>query len=223
MADTTKVAKKQCNKCKVNLPVSHFRTTRAETLTKQCIKCLDFAKEQRERQKCEHGKRRSNCKECGGGSICEHGRERSKCKECGGASICEHNRLRQDCKECGGASICEHNIQRVSCKECDPNGYLAQTVRSRVRDALKNNRELSSQEHLDCDIQTFREHIEAQFKDGMSWENHGEWHIDHVIPIKYKEDGEEPSLEVVMERLHYSNTQPLWAVENISKGNRFIG
>jgi hypothetical protein len=36
-------------------------------------------------QNCEHGRRRSQCKECGGGSICEHGRRRSDCKECGGS------------------------------------------------------------------------------------------------------------------------------------------
>jgi hypothetical protein len=51
-------------------------------------------------RKCEHGRRRTNCKECGGGSICEHGRERSKCKECGGSQICEHGRERCKCKEC---------------------------------------------------------------------------------------------------------------------------
>ena len=58
-------------------------------------------------RKCEHGRIRYNCKDCGGGSICEHGRIRSQCKECGGASICEHGRRRRECKECGGASICE--------------------------------------------------------------------------------------------------------------------
>jgi hypothetical protein len=67
---------------------------------------------------CEHGRLRSRCKECGGGGICEHGRERSKCKECGGASICEHGRRRHRCKECGGASLCEHGRQRSMCKEC---------------------------------------------------------------------------------------------------------
>ena len=35
-------------------------------------------------KKCEHGRRRSVCKECGGSGICEHGRQRSQCKECGG-------------------------------------------------------------------------------------------------------------------------------------------
>ena len=60
----------------------------------------------RHRGPCEHGvKYRSKCKVCG---ACPHGRRRTQCKECGGASICEHGRLRFQCKECGGASICEH-------------------------------------------------------------------------------------------------------------------
>ena len=52
--------------------------------------------------KCEHGRQRSQCKDCGGGSICEHGRVRSVCKECRGGSICEHGRVRSRCKDCGG-------------------------------------------------------------------------------------------------------------------------
>ena len=67
---------------------------------------------------CPHGRRRSQCKECGGSGICEHGRQRNKCKECGGSSICEHGRERSKCKECGGSQICEHGRRRHGCKEC---------------------------------------------------------------------------------------------------------
>ena len=74
------------------------------------------------RVKCAHGRQRSQCKECGGGSICEHDRLRSRCKDCGGASICEHDRLRSQCKECGGSGICEHGRQRSQCKECGGSG-----------------------------------------------------------------------------------------------------
>ena len=74
----------------------------------QCKVCL----------KCEHGRNRYACKECGGSRFCEHGRQRSRCKECGGASICEHGRIRYQCKECGGSGICEHGRERYSCKEC---------------------------------------------------------------------------------------------------------
>eukprot|EP01044_Picomonas_judraskeda_P004119 COSAG03_NODE_356_length_8629_cov_11.099965_5_plen_1197_part_00 len=77
-------------------------------------RCISDGKQWR----CEHGRVRSRCKECGGAGICEHGRRRSVCKECGGASICEHGRVRSQCKECGGAGICEHGRQRHHCKEC---------------------------------------------------------------------------------------------------------
>ena len=67
---------------------------------------------------CEHGRRRSRCKECGGSGLCEHGRERRRCKECGGSGLCKHGRERSRCKECGGSAICEHGRRRYQCKEC---------------------------------------------------------------------------------------------------------
>ena len=45
-----------------------------------------------------------------------------------------------------------------------------------------------------------------------------------MTPITYPgKDGGEPTLEEVAERLHWTNCQPMWASENIAKGNRFIG
>jgi hypothetical protein len=96
---------------------------------------------------------------------------------------------------------------------------LSSIVAVSVRRALKSDKSKHSIEYLGCNIEEFKEHIENQFIEGMTWENHGEWHIDHIIPIKY----ENPSLEEVIERLHWKNTQPLWASDNIAKGNRFIG
>ena len=168
---------------------------------------------------CEHKRERAYCKECDGSQICEHKRQRTQCKECGGSSICEHKRIRTTCKECGGSQICEHERIRSTCKECDIIGYIAHTTRSRIRSALNGNKELHTIEYLGCTIAEFKSHIEKQFKEGMSWNNHGEWHIDHIIPLKY----ENPSLEEVILRLHWENTQPMWATDNIAKGNRFIG
>lgn len=108
------------------------------------------------------------------------------------------------------------------CKDCDPIGHLASVVRCRVRDALRTNKEMPSKEYLGCDISTFKRHIEAQFTEGMTWQNYREWHIDHKELLKYKQDDEVPTVEEVAERLHYLNTQPLWASENISKGNRYM-
>lgn len=70
------------------------------------------------RKKCEHGRRRNSCKECGGSQICVHRRVRSKCKGCDGASICQHGRQKVLCKECGGSQICGHRRRRSQCREC---------------------------------------------------------------------------------------------------------
>ena len=226
----------KCPRCKTYRYPSDFLNDKNRTL-KTCKNCRVKQKEIRERNKCEHGKRKSrckecggseicehkrvrtNCKECGGSGICEHERRRSQCKECGGSEICEHKRRRSMCKECGGSEICEHDRVRSICKECDIIGYIAHTTRSRIRTALNGNKELHTVEYLCCTIAEFKEHIEKQFKEGMTWDNHGEWHIDHIIPLKY----DNPSLEELILRLHWENTQPLWATDNIAKGNRFIG
>ena len=54
----------------------------------------------------------------------------------------------------------------------------------------------------------------------MSWDNYGKWHVDHVIPIMYREPGQDITEEVIIKRLHYKNLQPLWAKENMSAGNK---
>jgi transposase-like protein len=69
---------------------------------------------------------------------------------------------------------------------------------------------------LGCSFEEFKIHIETQFKDGMSWENHGEWHLDHKTPISWAKTEEE-----IYELNHYSNFQPLWAKDNIVKGNKW--
>jgi len=68
--------------------------------------------------KCEHGKRKVHCKECGGSAFCEHGKRKVHCKECGGSAFCEHGRQKGHCKECGGSAFCEHGKQKIQCKEC---------------------------------------------------------------------------------------------------------
>lgn len=58
--------------------------------------------------------------------------------------------------------------------------------------------------------------IECQFKDGMSWDNYGKWHVDHKKPIsKFEKDSPIHIVNALC------NLQPLWAFENLSKGNKF--
>ena len=71
---------------------------------------------------------------------------------------------------------------------------------------------------LGCTLEEYRDYLESKFQPGMTWENHTRdgWHIDHILPLKESEMPEEEKLK----RLHYTNTQPLWAKDNISKGNK---
>ena len=73
---------------------------------------------------------------------------------------------------------------------------------------------------IGCDLQTFRNHIESLFKEGMTWENYGPkgWHIDHIKPCCLFDllDPEEQK-----KCFHYTNLQPLWWHENIKKSNKY--
>lgn len=71
---------------------------------------------------------------------------------------------------------------------------------------------------LGCTFAKAKQHIESQFKNGMSWDNFGKWHIDHIRPLASFD------LTDVNQQLmagHYTNLQPLWATENIVKGAKY--
>jgi hypothetical protein len=85
---------------------------------KTCKRCLERNKELFNKNKCEHNKAKSICKDCGGIQICKHNKLKAQCKECGSSQICEHNRLRSRCKDCKGGSICIHNNTKSTCKDC---------------------------------------------------------------------------------------------------------
>jgi hypothetical protein len=94
---------------------------------------------------------------------------------------------------------------------------IKSTCRSRIRQAVKKG--FRSGKTLDLlgvkDIQIVIQHLQKQFKKGMSWDNHGDWHIDHIIPCA-SFDLTKPSEQ--KKCFHYTNLQPLWAKENLNKG-----
>ena len=72
-----------------------------------------------------------------------------------------------------------------------------------------------------CTPKEFVNHMESKFQAGMSWKNRGlrGWHIDHKIPCKYFQLTKE---EEIRKCFHYTNLQPLWAKDNLSKGCKLI-
>jgi len=105
----------------------------------------------------------------------------------------------------------ESNVVRVS-----------ENIRRRIniflnsKKLIKNNKTF---EIVGCSPKLLKEHIEKQFKEGMSWDNYGlyGWHIDHIIPLSLAKTEEE-----VYKLCHYTNLQPLWAKENLSKSNKIL-
>ena len=106
--------------------------------------------------------------------------------------------------------------------ETDPQFKIAVVVRKRVVLALKSrgvSKSKSLCELIGCSIKELKQHLESKFREGMSWENHGEWHIDHIRPCA---DFDLTNPDEQKKCFHFSNLQPLWAVENLRKSNKII-
>ena len=167
---------------------------------------------------------------------CPHGKkQKSRCRACKGSYFCwtkDHSGYEKEkayCRACPGTAFCKKHLTRY-CKICDPSGHLFSNVRTTVYRALKNAQTPKRDrtiEYLGCTIYFYISYLEEKFKEGMTWENHGQgvgnWNIDHVIPLRFKRDGKPPTAEESEKRLYYTNTQPLWWEENMDKGNRYIG
>jgi 5-methylcytosine-specific restriction endonuclease McrA len=105
----------------------------------------------------------------------------------------------------------------------DPLFRLLRDIRKRLFMALKQARASKSGRTISmigCSLPYLRQHLEAQFVDGMSWDNRDQWHIDHIIPLS-RFDLSDPEQQAAA--LHYTNLQPLWASENLRKKDRVRG
>lgn len=104
----------------------------------------------------------------------------------------------------------------------DPSFKIASILRSRLGAVLrraKTKKYDNTFKLLGCRIEFFIEYLESKFQPGMNWENHGKfgWHIDHIIPCS-KFDLIDP--EEQKKCFHYTNMQPLWAKDNLTKYNK---
>ena len=104
--------------------------------------------------------------------------------------------------------------------QTDPEYRLKVLLRNRFKRAIKNNFKSSSvMKLIGCTIQELRDYLEKRFVDGMTWENYGEWHIDHIKPCA-SFDLSDPKQQ--QECFHYSNLQPLWGIDNLKKADKIL-
>lgn len=98
----------------------------------------------------------------------------------------------------------------------DPLFKLGKMLRARLRDFLKNGNNFNKRQTADyigCTMEQLKVHIEKQFKDGMTWENHAElWHLDHIIPLAHAKTEDQ-----LYELARWTNLQPLTILKNLKK------
>jgi len=97
---------------------------------------------------------------------------------------------------------------------------LKSCISSRIRMAIKNDiKYFKTINLIGCTVEQLKQHLESQFKIGMSWNNYGKWHIDHIrscSSFNLTKESEQKKC------FNYTNLQPLWAEENIKKSNKVI-
>jgi hypothetical protein len=170
-----------------------------------------------------------------------------KCSKCGVLKlICDFNTqkigkygVRSYCRDCqkilrkkyyDNNKELEHNYQ-LNYRKNNPNYNkdwqknkrehdilfrLRGNLRSRLCNIIKN-KTTKTLDSVGLGINEFKVFIENKFIDGMSWENYGEWHIDHIQPLSCGN-----SIEEILSLNHYTNLQPLWAEDNLKKSNKIL-
>ena len=158
----------------------------------------------------------------------------SKCKQ--EKSLCDFYKsatkkfgVQSQCKKCRNeldAKYRRENPEKIRAYfrkryKNDENFRVVQLLRNRFWKSLKSQSAKKSKRTLElagCRIDELWKHLEKQFKDGMTRQNQGEWHIDHIKPCSLF-DLTDP--EQQKECFNYKNLQPLWAEENLRKGAKW--
>jgi hypothetical protein len=114
-----------------------------------------------------------------------------------------------------------HNRNKLQRKraDVDPLFRLIRNTSRLINNSISRNgykKESKTHEILGCSFVDFKKHLESQFAEGMTWDNQGEWHIDHRIPHSAGKTEEE-----VLKLNHHSNLQPMWWRPNIIKSDSY--
>lgn len=177
-------------------------------MEKECINCYKIFKA-----------KRSNRKFCSKDCFYDFMSDKTviSCKTCG-TKINVQSKQASKRKYCSQACYQTPRLIDYSC----PKRRISATMSTSIHMALKHNKAGMKWEYLvGYSVGELKIHLESMFKDGMSWDNYGEWHIDHIIPksvFNYKK----PNHIAFKKCWGLENLQPLWAKENYIKSNKLI-
>lgn len=118
----------------------------------------------------------------------------------------------------------QNNPDKIKQLESSPQRKLAHTIRQRIRNTIfRKYRNSKSLELVGCNLDNLKLYLESKFQEGMNWDNHGfgddRWHIDHIIPCDSFDLTKE---EEQKKCFHFTNLQPLWQHDNLSKSNKIF-
>lgn len=109
----------------------------------------------------------------------------------------------------------ERNKRKTNCAY-----KIKKNLRRRVNQVItRNNKSDSTLNLLGCSVYELIQYLEKQFVHGMSWENYGEWHIDHIKPCAGFDLTKKKQQKICF---HYTNLQPLWGIDNIRKSDKVL-
>ena len=210
---------KACSKCKVKKDFSEFGrlTASKDGYRSECKICIkqyrseksEYIIEYRKKYAIKNKENRKLYKLINKDKIREQDRKyRLENKE-------KYNQWRLDNKKKINDNANKYQKNR---KSNDSLFKLRCTITSLIGNCIKRQgykKTSRTHEILGCSFEDFKIHLENQFTEGMTWINHGEWHIDHIYPVSLATD------EQHLTKLnHYTNLQPLWAIDNIKKSNK---
>lgn len=114
------------------------------------------------------------------------------------------------------------NAKQREKRKLDVSFKIKCNLRKRLSFLLKKSISEKTEQTMSCvgcSIDELKLHLSKSFRSGMSFDNYGEWHIDHIVPCSYF-DFSVP--EDVSRCFHYTNLQPLWATENREKSDKIL-
>lgn len=202
---------KQCPSCKESKTFESFYKDKQKNdgLTSRCKICVkhEYAK-QKENHSFLEKRRNSNRK--------SQKKRRSRQEVKDAEKDYRNNRYHTD-PFYRAKTIKTSSVFRSNKRKKDPKIKMIDNCRRRFSIFLKGKRAMSFSKMLGCSLEFLKQHLESQFQPGMTWENYGKWHVDHIYPLEraYVEGKER-----FEEACKYTNLQPLWAADNIKKGNK---
>lgn len=114
----------------------------------------------------------------------------------------------------------KRNKRERQLRQNNPIYRLKINLRNRISEILSNKKRNKSIHLVGCTLKQLAHHLKQLFTIGMSWENYGfgsnKWHVDHIRPCASFDFEDEKQIS---ECFHYTNLQPLWQFDNLSKGS----